>query len=215
MHMLKVLSMFILLVMLAVPAPAQAAESPPPIIDRSDPGVVCQDKAVPNGIRPGSPVLQRSVLDGYQKIMTQYNLRPVDCFPEGVEPFRVESPTELAQLMAQFTGSSASGTDLVGIAAFNSPYCVAINSGLTQVRVYADVDISNGYVTRLYGVRTVLAGSPLGFSLSGPWGYFTSRVPSKSVSWLGGATLNTHILVQGMPVIRAQSVRCSKTFWAP
>ena len=215
MHPSKVLLMFVLLMTLAVPALAQAAESPPPIIDRSDRGVVCQDQVAPNGTRPNSPVLQRDGRDGYQKIMTQYNLRPVDCFPEGVEPFRVESPTELAQLMAQFTGSSASGTDLAGITAFNSPYCVAINSGLTQVRVYADVDISNGYVTRLYGVRTVLAGSPLGFSLSGPWGYFTSRVPSKSVSWLGGATLNTHILVQGMPVIRAQSVRCSKTFWAP
>jgi hypothetical protein len=207
--------MFVWLVMLAVPALAQAAESPPPISDRSDPGVVCQDKVVPNGTRPNSPVLQRGVPDGYQKIMAQYDLRAVDCFPEGIEPFRVESPTELAQLMQKITGSSASGIDLEKVAAFNSPYCVAINSGLTQVRVYADVDISNGYVTRLYGVRTVLAGSPLGFSLSGPWGYFTSRVPSKSVSWLGGATLNTHILVQGMPVIRAQSVRCSKTFWAP
>ena len=197
MHMLKVLSMFVLLVMLAVPALAQAAESPPPIIDRPDPGVVCQDKVVPNGIRPSSLVLPSGVPDGYQKIMTQYNLRPVDCLPEGIEPFRVESPTELAQLMAQFTGSSASGTDLAGITAFNSPYCVAINSGLTQVRAYADVDISNGYVTKLYGVRTVLAGSPLGFSLSGPWGYFTSRVSSKSVSWLGGATLNAHISYKG------------------
>ena len=147
--------------------------------------------------------------------MTQYNLRPVDCFPEGIEPFRVESPTELAQLMQKITGSSASGIDLVEVTAFNSPYCVAINSGITQVRVYADVDITNGYVTKLYGVRTVLAGSPVGLSLSGPWGYFTSRTPSKYVSWVGGATLNTHILVQGMPVIRAQSVRCSRTFRAP
>jgi hypothetical protein len=64
MHMLKVLSMFILLVMLAVPAPAQAAESPPPIIDRSDPGVVCQDKVVANGTRLNSPVLQHGVPDG-------------------------------------------------------------------------------------------------------------------------------------------------------
>jgi hypothetical protein len=215
MRMLKVLSMFIWLVMLALPALAQAAESPPPIIDRSDPGVVCQDKVTPNGTRPNSPVLQRGVLDGYQKIMTQYNLRPVDCIPEGIEPFRVESPTELAQLMEQLMGASASGMDVAGVAAFNSPYCVAINSGFTQVRVYADVDITNGYVTKLYGVRTVLAGSPVGLSLSGLWGYFTSRVPSKYVSWVGGATLNTHILVQGTPVIRAQSVRCSKTFWAP
>ena len=215
MHMLKVLSMFVWLVMLAVPAPTHAAESPPPLIDRSDPGVVCQDQVAPNGTRPNSPVLQRGVRDDYQKIMTQYNLRPVDCFPEGIEPFRVESPTELAQLMQKITGSSASGIDLVEVTAFNSPYCVAINSGITQVRVYADVDITNGYVTKLYGVRTVLAGSPVGLSLSGPWGYFTSRTPSKYVSWVGGATLNTHILVQGMPVIRSQSVKCSKTFWAP
>ena len=215
MHTLKACSIFVALVMLAVPALAQAAESPPPIADRSDPGVVCQDDVVPNGTRPNSPVPQRGTLDGYQKIMTQYNLRLADCLPEGVEPFRVESPAELARLMQQFTGSSAAGIDVADVAAFNSPYCVAINSGFTQVRVHADIEISNGYITRLYGVRTILAGSPVGFSLSGPWGYFTSKTPSKSVSWLGGATLNTHILVQGMPVIRAQSVRCSKTFRAP
>ena len=145
--------------------------------------------------------------------MTQYNLRPVDCFPEGIEPFRVESPTELAQLMAQFTGSSASGTDLAGIAAFNSPYCVAINSGLTQVRVYADVDICNGYVTRLYGVRTVLAGSPLGFSLSGPWGLLHIRSPIKVRLLVGRRHAATRIFsCKGCLSYESQSVRCSEDF---
>jgi hypothetical protein len=215
MHLSKVLSMFVLLVMLALPAFVQAAESRPPIVDRSDRGMVCPDQVAPKGVRANSPVLQRGVLDSYQEIMTRYNLQPVDCIPEGIEPFRVESPTELAQLMEQFMGASAPGLGGAEVAAFNSPYCVAINSGITQVRVYADVDITNGYVTKLYGVRTVLVGSPVGLSLSGPWGYFTSRTPAKYVSWVGGATLNTHILVQGMPVIRSQSVKCSKTFWAP
>jgi len=208
MNRLRAFSIFILLVMLVAPALAHAEESPPSFINRSDPEDICQGRVDLRAPR-------HDLLDAYQEVMTQYDLQPVGCFPEGIEPFRVQSPTELARLMAQFAASSPSGNGLAEVAAFNSPYCVAANSGFSQVRAYADIDITNGYVTRLYGVRTILIGATTGFSLSGPWGYFTSRTPSKYVSWVGGATLNTHILVQGMPVIRAQSVRCSRTFRAP
>lgn len=172
------------------PAVAQAAGNPPPN-HRADPGGT------------------------YQEIFAQYGLRPAESIPQDVVPFRVESPAELASLMEELTAQAASNAGLVEIAGFNSPYCVAINWGTGQSRVYADVDISNGFITRLYGVRTTLVGVTLGFSLSSPWGYFTSRVPSKYVSWVGGATFNTHFLVQGMPVIRSEQIRCSRTFWAP
>lgn len=165
------------------------------------------------------PSIHRPVRGGtYQEIFAQYGLQPAQSIPQGVTPFRVESPAELALLMEKLTAPAASGGpsgDLAEIAAFNSPYCVAVNWGTGQARVYADVDISSGFVTRLYGVRTTLVGVTMGFSLSSPWGYFTSRVPSKYVSWVGGATFNTHILVSGLPVVRSQLISCSKTFWAP
>ena len=123
------------------PAVAQAAGNPPPD-HRADPGGT------------------------YQEIFAQYDLRPVESIPQGVSPFRVESPAELSALMEKLATPAASDAGLVEIAAFNSPYCVAINWGTGQSRVYADVDISSGYVTRLYGVRNALVGASLGFSLT-------------------------------------------------
>ncbi len=166
-----------------------------------------------------SPSNYRTIRGGtYEEIFAQYGLQPVESIPPGITPFRVESPAELALLMKRLTAPVAFGGlsgDLVETMAFNSPYCVAVNWGTGQARVYADVDISSGFVTKLYGVRTALVGVTLGFSLSSPWGYFTSRVPSKYVSWIGGGTFNTHILVSGLPVIRSQPISCSRTFWAP
>lgn len=166
-----------------------------------------------------SPSNYHAVRGGsYQEIFAQYGLQPAESIPPGVTPFRVESPAELALLMERLTAPTAfedrSG-DSVGTTAFNSPYCVAVNWGTGQARVYADVDISSGFVTKLYGVRVTLVGATLGFSLSSPWGYFTSRVPSRYVSWTGGGTFNTHLIVSGLPVIRSQPISCSRTFWAP
>lgn len=75
--------------------------------------------------------------------MTQYNLQPVNSVPEGIEPIRVGSPQELAALMADLDTITPSEEltedELAQAAAFNSPSCQAMSTGLAKLRVHADI----------------------------------------------------------------------------
>ena len=156
----------------------------------------------------------------YSAIFAQYGIQAVESIPDGIVPFRVETPSELALLMEALTASTTPTSSEVGIGvggpdSFTSRYCVATNWGTGQMRVYGDFEVSVHRITRLYGVHTNLSGVTLSFSLTNPWGYFTSNVPSPRVSWNGGGTLNAHILVQGLPVIWSQPYSCSGSYTAP
>jgi long-subunit fatty acid transport protein len=151
----------------------------------------------------------------YQRIMDKYGLKRVDSIPEGVTPIYIESPAELKAFMEQLVESRKSGGSVVGVENFNSPYCIATNWGTGQFEVHADVDIANGFVTKLYQVRPILTGVTLGFSLSSPWGVFESTVPSKFVTWRGGGVVNTHLVIESGPILWSTPYSCGATFSAP
>lgn len=162
-----------------------------------------------------SPHEDASPGDTYQDIFVKYGIQPSESIPDGVVPFNVESPAELVLLMEMLTTPADLNADPTAPDAFQSKYCVATNWGTGQMRVNADFETVNHRVTRLYSVRTSLSGITLGFSLTSPWGYFTSGVPLTYVTWRGGGTLNAHILVSGLPVIYSQPYSCAGRYNVP
>ncbi len=154
-------------------------------------------------------------LQPYEELFAEYGIVPTKDVPEGVVPFRVETPEDMAALMEMLTAPATDAPESPGPEAYVSRYCVATNWATGQMRVYGNFEVVGRRVTRHYGVVSSLSGVTLGFSLTSPWGYFTSPLQATYASWVGGGTLNAHILVQGLPVLWSQRYSCSGRYNVP
>ncbi len=154
----------------------------------------------------------------YEDVMEQYAMEFTEEVPQGVEPIRVNSPEELEELMKSLTTASVSadeqevGEEEVQAAGFTSPYCLAANTGIAKLKVYADLEVQSRSITKFYGTRSNLEGVTLGLALESPWGYFTQK-SSNRASWRGGATIRTYILLDiGPTTIARIPYSCSGSY---
>lgn len=162
---------------------------------------------------------QDPVSNTYDTLIQQYNLTEVKILPEGVTPIVIENPSQLAEMLTNFSNPVLTQTVPVGAPAIFNRQSVSsadrscsVNTGLSWFQHDVTFYLNGRRITDAWS-RPSLQGVTLGQSLtdtSTNW-WHTNGVRTAATARAEG-TVNIYLLIQGGIQLYSQRVGCSVSY---